>query len=53
MFAEPLKDLLNVIVMVGQVPGVHQDVIDVDIHEPVKVLPEIPHSCSPGILRGH
>ncbi len=37
MLTEPLKDLRNVQVVFGLVPGVHQDVIDVHQHETVKV----------------
>ncbi len=40
VLAEPLKDLLNVVAMVGQVPGVDEYIIDVDNHEVVEELPE-------------
>ncbi len=40
VLAEPLKDLLNVVVMVGQVPGVDENIIDVDNHKVVEELPE-------------
>ncbi len=40
VLAEPLKDLLNVVAMVSQVPGVDENIIDVDNHEVVEELPE-------------
>lgn len=33
VLTELLKDLLNVVVMVGQVPGVDEDIIDVNDQE--------------------
>ncbi len=30
---ELLEDLLNVVAMVGQVPGVNKDVVDIDYHK--------------------
>ncbi len=40
VLAEPLKDLLNMVAMVGQVPGVDEYIIDVDNHEGMEELPE-------------
>ncbi len=37
---EPLKDLRNVVAIVGQVPGADEYIIDVDNDEGVKELPE-------------
>ncbi len=38
--AEILKDLRNVVAMVGQVPGVNKDVVDIHNHKSVEELPE-------------
>ncbi len=40
VLTETLKDLLNVLAMVGQVPGVDEYIIDVDNHEGMEELPE-------------
>ncbi len=37
---EPLKDLLNVVAMGGQVPGVDEYIIDIDNYEGMEELPE-------------
>ncbi len=37
---ELLEDLRNVVAMVGQVPGVNKDVVDIDYHRAVEELPE-------------
>ncbi len=40
VFSECLKDLLHVVAMFNQVPGVDEDIVDVDNDELVKKLPE-------------
>ncbi len=45
VLAEPLKDLRNMLAMVGQVPGVDEYIIDVDNEEGVEEFP--------GRRRGH
>ncbi len=37
---ELLEDLFNVVAIVGQVPGVSKDVVDIDYHKAVEELPE-------------
>lgn len=37
---ELLEDLRNVVAMVGQVPGVNQDVVNINYHKAVEELPE-------------
>ncbi len=37
---ELLEDLFNVVAIVGQVPGVSKDDVDIDYHKAVEELPE-------------
>ncbi len=50
--SEFLEDLRNMEAMFSQAPGVHQNVINVNQHEMVKVLLEHLCACSPGTRRG-
>ncbi len=38
--SELLKDLLDVLAMVGQVPGVNEDVVNINYHTAMEELPE-------------
>ncbi len=40
MNSDPLKDLRYVVAVFGQVPGVYEDVVDVDNHELMEEFPE-------------
>ncbi len=40
VLSELLKDLLDVLAMVGQVPGVNEDVVNIHNHKAMEELPE-------------